>query len=69
VWAAGGEVGLVRRHLPTRSIASDTFLAGTLRKAGAEVRREEDGGGSRWVFWQMTAGRAFPLSVDHYYFP
>ena len=55
--------------LPTRSIAADTFLAGTLRKAGAEGRREEDGGGSRWVFWQMTAGRAFPLSVDHYYFP
>jgi hypothetical protein len=44
--------------LPTRSIAGDTFLGGT-------VRRMRD----RWVFWEMTAGRAFPLSVDQYYFP
>jgi hypothetical protein len=44
--------------LVTRSIAADTFLAGTLRKV-------ED----RWLFFDMTAGRAFPLSVDHYYFP
>jgi len=44
--------------LPTRSIASDTFLAGTVRKMA-------DG----WVFWEMTAGRAFPLSVAQYFFP
>jgi len=44
--------------LPTRFIASDTFLAGTVRRnSGA------------WVFWNMTAGRAQPLSADHYYFP
>jgi hypothetical protein len=44
--------------LATRMIAGDTFLAGT-------VQRMRD----RWVFWEMTAGRAFPLSVDQYYFP
>ena len=44
--------------LPTRFIASDTFLAGT-------VRRVE----GAWVFWNMTAGKAFPLSFDHYFFP
>jgi hypothetical protein len=44
--------------LTTRFIASDTFLAGTVRKVGP-----------KWVFWEMTAGRAFPLSIDHYYFP
>jgi hypothetical protein len=43
--------------LATRFIAGDTFLAGTVRKVGP-----------RWVFWEMTAGRAFPLSIDHYYF-
>ena len=42
----------------TRSIAGNTFLAGTLRRV--------DG---NWVFWDMTAGRAAPLAVDHYYFP
>jgi hypothetical protein len=42
----------------TRSIAGDTFLAGTVRRV--------DG---NWVFWDMTAGRAAPLAVDHYYFP
>jgi hypothetical protein len=42
--------------LATRQIASDTFLAGTIRRA----RRD-------WVFFRMTAGPAFPLSVDHYY--
>jgi hypothetical protein len=44
--------------LPTRSIASDTFLAGTIRRVEGD-----------WVFWYMTAGKAFPLSFDHYYFP
>lgn len=44
--------------LPDRSIASDAFLAGTVRKVGG-----------RWVFSNMTAGKAFPLSVNHYYFP
>lgn len=44
--------------LPTRSIAADTFLAGTVRKVNGT-----------WVFGDMTAGRAFPLSIDHYYFP
>jgi hypothetical protein len=42
--------------LPTRQIAADTFLAGTVRRA----RRG-------WVFFRMTAGPAFPPSVDHYY--
>lgn len=41
-----------------RFIASDTFLAGTVRKLGG-----------KWVFSNMTAGKAVPLSVDHYYFP
>jgi ketosteroid isomerase-like protein len=41
-----------------RTIASDTFLAGTLRKAGDD-----------WLFWNMTAGPSSPLSFDHYYFP
>lgn len=44
--------------LASRFIAVDTFLAGT-------VRRMED----RWVFWDMTAGKAAPLSISHYYFP
>ena len=44
--------------LPTRTINSDTFLAGTIRKL--------DG---KWVFSNMTAGKAAPLSPDHYYFP
>jgi hypothetical protein len=44
--------------LPMRFIASDTFLGGTLRHI--------DGA---WVFWDMTAGRAAPLAVDHYYVP
>src|SRR5438128_10206959 len=44
--------------LASRLIAADTFLAGTLRHA--------DG---KWVFLDMTAGRAWPLAVDHYYFP
>ncbi len=44
--------------LPTRFIASDTFLSGTLRNIGGH-----------WVFSNMTAGKAAPLSVDHYYFP
>jgi hypothetical protein len=39
-------------------IAADTFLAGT-------VCHER----GRWVFLAMTAGRALPLAVDHYYFP
>lgn len=44
--------------LPSRFIASDTFLAGTVRHIG-----------DRWVFSQMTAGKASPLSPDHEYFP
>jgi hypothetical protein len=44
--------------LDTRFIAADAFLAGTVRKLGRD-----------WLFWNMTAGGAFPLSVDHYYFP
>ena len=44
--------------LATRFIAADTFLGGT-------VRRAEDS----WVFSNMTAGKAFPLSIDHHYFP
>lgn len=44
--------------LPNRAIAADTFLAGTVRNV--------DG---KWVFSKMTAGKAAPLSVNHYYFP
>jgi SnoaL-like domain len=43
--------------LASRFIASDTFLAGTVRHLGSD-----------WVFSDMTAGSSFPLSVDHYYF-
>jgi hypothetical protein len=43
---------------PGRFIAADLFLAGTLRKVPGS-----------WVFFDMTAGSAFPLSVDHNYFP
>ena len=42
---------------PTRTIAGDTFLAGTVRL--------ENG---KWLFYDMTAGPASPLSIDHYYF-
>jgi hypothetical protein len=42
---------------PNRLIAVDTFLAGTIRSVGGS-----------WLFWDMTAGRAFPLSVEQYYF-
>ncbi|HEV2351945.1 MAG TPA: nuclear transport factor 2 family protein [Terriglobia bacterium] len=44
--------------LASRSIVADLFLAGTVRNV--------DG---KWVFSDMTAGKAAPLSVDHYYFP
>jgi ketosteroid isomerase-like protein len=44
--------------LATRFIASDTFLAGTVRNLAGT-----------WVFADMTAGSSFPLSADHYYFP
>lgn len=44
--------------LPSRAIAADTFLAGTVRKVHG-----------KWVFSNMTAGKAFPLSANHYYFP
>jgi hypothetical protein len=43
---------------PGRFIAADLFLAGTVRKVRGS-----------WVFFDMTAGSAFPLTVDHYYFP
>ena len=42
--------------LPDRQIVADTFLAGTLH-------RSRQG----WVFFDTTAGKAFPLSVNHYY--
>jgi ketosteroid isomerase-like protein len=44
--------------LASRFIAADLFLAGTLRHVGGT-----------WLFWHMTAGKSFPLSADHYYFP
>ena len=44
--------------LPTRFIAADTYLAGTVRKIEG-----------RWVFSNMFGGSASPLSVNHYYFP
>ena len=42
---------------PSRAIASDTFLAGTVKNVKG-----------KWVFWDMTAGSSSPLSADHYYF-
>jgi hypothetical protein len=44
--------------LPARAIASDTLLAGTVRKVAG-----------RWVFSTMTAGASLPLYVNHYHFP
>jgi ketosteroid isomerase-like protein len=44
--------------LDSRAIAADLFLAGIVRN---------DAG--KWQFWQMTAGKSFPLSADHDYFP
>ena len=44
--------------LPSRFIAADTFLAGTVRKIEG-----------KWLFSTMFGGGASPLSVDHYYFP
>jgi SnoaL-like domain len=44
--------------LPTRSLAADLFLAGTVRHAAG-----------KWVFWEMTAGKGAALAADHYYFP
>ena len=44
--------------LQTRSIAADTYLAGTVRKVEG-----------KWLFGNMFGGSANPLSVDHYYFP
>jgi hypothetical protein len=41
---------------PTRHIINDTFLAGTLRNVGG-----------KWEFYDMSAGSATPLSLDHYY--
>ncbi|HSF29097.1 MAG TPA: nuclear transport factor 2 family protein [Candidatus Tectomicrobia bacterium] len=41
---------------PTRNIINDTFLAGTLRHVGG-----------KWVFYDMGAGPATPLSLDQYY--
>jgi hypothetical protein len=43
--------------LSSRFIAGDTFLAGTVVKRNG-----------RWQFKNMTAGRAFPLSADQYFF-
>ena len=43
--------------LATRFIAGDTFLAGTLVKRNG-----------KWLFKDMTAGSAAPLSPDHLYF-
>src|SRR5260370_621195 len=43
---------------PARTIAVDTFLAGTLRRVEG-----------RWLFFDMTAGKSSPPSLDHYYFP
>jgi hypothetical protein len=42
---------------PTRAIASDTFLGGTVKNLQG-----------KWVFWDMTAGSSSPLSADQYYF-
>ena len=42
----------------TRSIASDTFLAGMVEKVNGA-----------WIFKNMTAGKASPLSLTQDYFP
>lgn len=44
--------------LPSRFVAADTYLAGTLKKVGG-----------KWLFWNMFGGSTSPLSIDHYYFP
>ena len=44
--------------LTTRFIAADTFVGATVRKVD-----------SKWLFWNVTSGKALPLSVNHYYFP
>jgi hypothetical protein len=41
---------------PTRNIINDTYLAGTCRNVGG-----------KWVFYDMSAGTATPLSLDQYY--
>jgi hypothetical protein len=43
---------------PDRCIAPDTFLAGTIHRAAQD-----------WVFFDMTAGNAAPLSATTYYYP
>jgi hypothetical protein len=42
---------------PSRAIAGDTFLAGTVKNIQG-----------KWVFWDMTAGSSSPLSAENYYF-
>jgi hypothetical protein len=44
--------------LPTRTLAADLFLAGIVRRTNGN-----------WLFSEMTAGKSYPLSVDHYYYP
>jgi len=44
--------------LPTRFIAADLFLAGTVRNIAGN-----------WVFYDMTAGTSSPLSYSTYYYP
>ena len=43
--------------MPSRVIAADSFLAGTIRKIDGQ-----------WVFSNMFGGSASPMSLDHYYF-
>jgi ketosteroid isomerase-like protein len=43
---------------PTRAIVNDTFLAGTVKRVNG-----------KWVFQDMTAGKAPTLSYDRYYYP
>jgi len=44
--------------LATRFIAADLSLFGTVRYIAGT-----------WVFYNMTAGKSFPLNPDHYYLP
>jgi hypothetical protein len=44
--------------LPTRFLAADLFLAGTVREAAG-----------KWVFWEMAGGPGAALSAEHYYAP
>jgi hypothetical protein len=43
--------------MPTRAVATDSYLAGMIRRIDGQ-----------WVFSTMFGGSASPLSLDHYYY-